>query len=144
LLRAPELKHLAEAGMTIGAHTMSHPILSEQPTELARAEIADYRENLQQGLRRPVWAIAYPFGDPNSVGDRECRLAEAAGYECAFVNVGGSVDATFSRFSLPRINVTAEMSLPVYEAYISGFHNTLQTRLRGPKADLDGTKGNKG
>jgi peptidoglycan/xylan/chitin deacetylase (PgdA/CDA1 family) len=132
LLRAPELKQLVGAGMTIGAHTMSHPVLTEQPAELARAEMTDCRQILQRCSGQPVWAIAYPFGDPASVGNREYQLAEAAGYECAFVNVGGSIGSAFSRFSVPRIHVTAEMSLPVYEAHVSGFHSSLQRRFRGP------------
>ena len=28
LLRLPELKQLADAGMTVGAHTLSHPMLA--------------------------------------------------------------------------------------------------------------------
>jgi peptidoglycan/xylan/chitin deacetylase (PgdA/CDA1 family) len=131
LLRSPELKQLADAGMTIGAHTLSHPTLVEQPVDLARTEIAHCRKAVETFLGKPVWAIAYPFGGPDSVGDREYRLAEAAGYECAFVNVGGTLGTAPDRFSLPRIHVTAEMSMPVYEAYISGFHDTLQRLFRG-------------
>jgi len=134
LLRAPELKQLADAGMSIGAHTMSHPVLSEQPAELARGEIADCQQILERCSGQPVWAIAYPFGDPASVGNRECQLAEAAGYECAFMNVGGPIGAGCSKFSLPRVHLTAEMSLPVYEAHISGFHGSLQRRFRRAEA----------
>jgi peptidoglycan/xylan/chitin deacetylase (PgdA/CDA1 family) len=135
VLRLPELKQLAEAGMTIGAHTMSHPALVDQSVELARAEIAECRKALGLSLGRPVWAMAYPFGDPACVGDREYRLAEAAGYDCAFVNVGGALSTRSSRFSLPRIHVTAEMSLSVYEAHISGIHDALRRMFRGPRLE---------
>jgi peptidoglycan/xylan/chitin deacetylase (PgdA/CDA1 family) len=132
LLRAPELKQLAsEAGMTIGAHTLSHPVLVEQSIEFARTEIARCRKATETFLGKPVWAFAYPFGDTDSVGDREYRLAEAAGYDCAFVNEGGTFGRESYRFSLPRVHVTAEMSMRVYEACISGFHHTLQTFFRG-------------
>jgi peptidoglycan/xylan/chitin deacetylase (PgdA/CDA1 family) len=134
VLGAPEIKQLVDAGMTIGAHTLSHPVLTEQSEELARAEITDCRQILQKCSGQSVWAVAYPFGDPASVGDREYRLAESAGYECGFVNVGGSIRAAFSRFSLPRIHVTADMSLPVYEAHVSAFHDALQTTFRGAQA----------
>jgi len=125
-----ELKQLADAGMTIGAHTLSHPVLAEQSTDLARAEIAECRTGLEHALGRPVWSIAYPFGDPASVGEREFALAEEAGYECAFVNVGGVLNSTSPRFAFPRIHVTAAMSASVYEAYISGFHHALRSRFR--------------
>jgi hypothetical protein len=98
--------------------------------DLARAEIAGCRKTLEQFLGRPVWAIAYPFGEPHSVGTREYKLAQEAGYECAFVNVGGVLDPVSARFALPRIHVTGEMSLSVYEAYISGVHDALRNRFR--------------
>jgi len=130
LLCAPDLRRLADAGMTIGAHTMSHPVLTEQLPELARAEIADCRPLLGKCSGQPVWALAYPFGDPASVGNREYQFAESAEYQCAFLNVGGSVGEAFSRFALPRIHVTGEMSLPAYEAHSSGFHDALQRMFR--------------
>ena len=130
LLNATQLKQVAEGGMTIGAHAMSHPTLSEQSADLAFSEIAHCRQLLQQCIDRTVWAFAYPFGDPASVGNREYQLAESAGYECAFLNVGGPVAEASCRFALPRIHVTAEMSLAVYEAHVSGFHDSLQRRFR--------------
>jgi peptidoglycan/xylan/chitin deacetylase (PgdA/CDA1 family) len=144
LLRLPEMKKLGDAGMTIGAHTLSHPILAEQSLDLARGEIAECRSTLEQSLGRSVWAIAYPFGDPGSVATREFRLAEEAGYECAFVNVGGVLDAVSARFALPRVHITAEMSLSVYEAYVSGFHHALWTRFRGQKGGFAREKANGG
>jgi peptidoglycan/xylan/chitin deacetylase (PgdA/CDA1 family) len=131
VLGLKELRQLTDAEMTVGAHTLSHPALAEQSTELARAEITDCRRPLEKALGRQVWSIAYPFGDPSSVGDREFGLAEQAGYECAFVNVGGGLKSASPRFALPRIHVTAEMSMPVYEANICGFHHVLRSRFRG-------------
>ena len=143
LLRLPELRQLADAEMAIGAHSLSHPALAEQSMELARTEIAECRKVLEKSVGRRVWAIAYPFGDPASVGTREFKLAEEAGYESGFVNVGGVLDRVSSRFRLPRVHVTAEMSLSVYEAYVSGFHERLQAKFR-PQADSDRVKENEG
>ncbi len=130
LLCADELKQLADAGMTLGAHTMSHPVLRQQPDDCARAEISDSRLRLAKALGRPVWALAYPFGGLTAAGDREFHIAESAGYECAFMNIGGPVGAASAKFALPRVQVNADMSLPVYEAHVSGFHDSLRRRLR--------------
>jgi hypothetical protein len=129
-LQLADVKQLADAGMTIGAHTLTHPALSEQCPELAREEIVKSREILEKSLGRPVWAFAYPFGDPTSAGAREYKMAEEAGYECAFVNVGGATSSLSARFAFPRIHVTSEMSLTVYEAHVSGVHDSLRRRLR--------------
>jgi len=130
VIRLPELMQLVDAEMTIGAHTLSHPVLAEQPAELAKLEMAECRKALESALGRPVWAIAYPFGTPLSAADREFRMAEEAGYDCAFMNVGGSLSRANGGFALPRIHVTSEMSLAVYEAHVSGFHHAMRSRLR--------------
>ena len=130
LLRPSELKQLADAGMTIGAHTLSHPVLAEQSFDLSRSEILECRTAMERCLGKPVWAVAYPFGTLSSVSEREYRLAQEAGYECAFMNVGGTLKSDVARLAFPRVHITAEMSLPVYEAYVSGFHNALRGWLR--------------
>jgi peptidoglycan/xylan/chitin deacetylase (PgdA/CDA1 family) len=131
LLTSAQLKQLSSTGMTIGAHTMSHPMLSVQPRESAQAEISECRSALQTCLGRPIWALAYPFGDADSVGAREYELAKSAGYDCAFVNVAHALDRN-APFSLPRVHITAAMSLSVFEAHISGFHSLAQRKIRGP------------
>ena len=67
LLNRAELKQLEADGMMIGAHSMSHPLLSHLPVELARAEITESRACLEAVLGKRVWAFAYPFGDAQSV-----------------------------------------------------------------------------
>jgi peptidoglycan/xylan/chitin deacetylase (PgdA/CDA1 family) len=129
LLNLSQLRQLADQGMCIGSHTMHHPILSQQSSELAWKEISESRNALEKALGKRVWALAYPFGDPLSVGSREWQMAEQAGFECAFMNVGGGFGAALPRFALPRVHVTAEMSLAEFEAHVSGFHSALRARL---------------
>jgi len=139
LLRASEVKQLTDAGMTVGAHTLSHPTLSKQPADLAHAEISDCRQMLQDCCGQPVWALAYPFGNAAAVGDREIDVARAAGYDCAFMNVPGDLQSA-PRFALPRVHITAEMSLDVYEAHVSGFHEEIRRRFASPPSRQSGTK----
>ena len=130
LLTRAELLEVVAAGMTIGAHTMSHPMLSQAPQELARAEVAGSRTILESVLQKPVWALAYPFGDAQSVAPKDVTLAEQAGYTAAFLNFGGGLGADLPRFAMPRLHVTAEMSLAEFEAHVSGFYAGMQ-RLVG-------------
>ena len=128
VLSADDLRHLVDTGMTIGAHTLSHPQLCRQPRDLACREISDCRSRLENCTGRAVWGLAYPFGNPGAVAEREVRLAQEAGYECAFMNVPGRLREC-NRFSLPRVHVTADMSLEGYEAHVSGFHERIQRKL---------------
>ena len=126
LMTLAELRTLAAAGMTIGAHTMSHPMLSQMPAELARAEIVECRAKLAAASQKDVWAFAYPFGDAASVTPRVLAMPEAAGYDAAFLNFGGGLGADLPPYAMPRLHVTAEMRLSEFEAHVSGFHSRLQ------------------
>jgi len=141
VLSVPELRRLTAAGMCVGAHTLSHPMLSQVSTELAWNEISEGRRSLEQALGRPVWALAYPFGDLSSVTGRELEMAEQAGFTCAFLNVGGGCGAQTPRFALPRVHVTAEMGMAEFEAHVSGFYRTLRQRFLRESEDAGMLRG---
>lgn len=130
VLSQAELQQLAGAGMCIGAHTLSHPMLSQSSPEVAWSEISESKKNLEQALARKIWAFAYPFGDSLSVTSREMEMTERAGFQCAFLNVSGAFGTRTPKFALPRVHVTAEMTLAEFEAHISGFHRSLQELFR--------------
>lgn len=62
MMRSEQVRALHQAGMTIGAHTVSHPILRGLPPALARREIADNRAALEGIIDDPVRLFAYPNG----------------------------------------------------------------------------------
>ena len=78
-----------------------------------------------------MWAFGYPFGNAATVTGRDLRLAERAGFRCAFMNAGGGFGAKINRFALPCVHVTADMSLAEFEAHISGFYRALRKKLLG-------------
>jgi peptidoglycan/xylan/chitin deacetylase (PgdA/CDA1 family) len=125
------LRELQSVGMTIGAHTLSHSMLSQLSSEAAWRDISESRCRLGQAVGQPVWALAYPFGYPRSVTRRERRMAEQAGFTCAFLNAGGGFGAAGPRFALPRVHVSAEMNLAEVEAHVSGFYIALRRRFLG-------------
>jgi len=126
LLVRDELRQLAAAGMTIGAHTLNHPMLSQCPAEIAWDEISESRTHLEAALQTPVWAMAYPFGDRESVTPDILNMARDAGYKAAFMNFGGGLGAALPRHAIPRIHVTTQMSLAELEANVAGFYTALQ------------------
>jgi peptidoglycan/xylan/chitin deacetylase (PgdA/CDA1 family) len=131
LLNISELRQLAEAGMVIGAHTRSHPILSLCGEEEARLEIQENKNSLEKALGMPVWAFAYPFGNPSTMGERELRLAREAGFACAFLNVEHWGTGRPDPFALPRTHVTSDTTLPEFAAHLSGLHVRLQRAVGG-------------
>lgn len=104
-------------------------MLSLQPSDMAWKEISESRSVLQNAVGKPVWALAYPFGDAASVTPREMQMAEQAGFQCAFMNIDGGFGAQLPKFALPRVHVTADMNLSEFEAHVSGFHRDFRSRL---------------
>ena len=90
-----ELRALAaEPGATIGAHTLSHPMLAKWPAEIAGREIAESKAVIEAKLGVSVRHFAYPVGDPTSAGPREFALCARAGFATAVTTPAGP--------SLPR------------------------------------------
>jgi peptidoglycan/xylan/chitin deacetylase (PgdA/CDA1 family) len=131
VLDQTELCQLAAlANASIGAHTMSHPMLSQCTPEMARDEVSQCKAGLENALGQEVWALAYPFGESSSVSSREFETAKRAGYQCAFLNMDGNCGRQTPKFALPRMHITADMSLAEFEAHVSGFHGSLRQLFR--------------
>jgi peptidoglycan/xylan/chitin deacetylase (PgdA/CDA1 family) len=135
LLNGRELERLSgelsQGGMSIGAHTRTHPVLSLCGDEEAEREICGSKLGIERTLGRAVWAFAYPFGNPSTLGDREFRLARQAGYSCAFLNVEHWGGQESNPFAIVRTHVTSDMSLAEFAAHVSGVHVRLQRVVSG-------------
>jgi len=141
LLTCSELRELASAGMTIGAHTLSHPMLSQLLPELAYDEISESRRRLESAVQQRVWAFAYPFGDRQSVTPEVLAMPQKAGYAAAFLNFGGGLGTDLPPYALPRVHVTAEMNLAEFEAHVCGFYARLQRVAGRGSRDVGMTQG---
>lgn len=56
----------AEAGWTIGSHTQTHPLLTEESTQRVVNQLVGSLKTLQEKLGRPVEHFAYPDGRFNA------------------------------------------------------------------------------
>lgn len=123
-LSAAELQQLSKSRLvTIGAHTVHHPVLSCEDEESAKRELSSARFSIQDTIERKVQFFAYPFGDEQAVGLREFAFAEEAGYELAFTTRPGHVFYQHEdhRSALPRINVDYFDTLERFEQKLNGF-----------------------
>lgn len=93
--------------VTLGAHTVNHYNLRRLSDEKAWYEIVDAARviELETGLRPRH--MAYPYGYEGAVGEREVKLAEAAGYAAAVTTRHGVLYPGHARHphALPRISV---------------------------------------
>lgn len=80
-----ELKKLSQHPLiTIGGHTVNHPILSNELEKDAFNEIYNSKEILSSKLSFDPKLFAYPIGGPEEASDREFQLAEKAGFLASF------------------------------------------------------------
>jgi peptidoglycan/xylan/chitin deacetylase (PgdA/CDA1 family) len=91
---AEQLLDLPGELVTIGSHTMTHPHLSALSEEMAKRELFDSRQLLQQTLRREIRLFAFPHGAFNDALVTWCR---EAGYQRVF-----SIEPTMTFSNLPR------------------------------------------
>ena len=83
-LTSEELKELAsESLFEIGAHTVTHPVLAEQPMDVQEREIRDSKEWLESFLRRPITSFSYPHGGKNHYTAATVRAVRHAGFSRA-------------------------------------------------------------
>jgi peptidoglycan/xylan/chitin deacetylase (PgdA/CDA1 family) len=95
-----------EPDVTIGAHTLTHPMLAKHDEATARREMADGRAIIERRLGRPVRHLAYPVGDRTSAGEREFLLARELGFATAVTTRPGHVFSGHAAHlqALPRIS----------------------------------------
>jgi peptidoglycan/xylan/chitin deacetylase (PgdA/CDA1 family) len=100
-------RQLLAAGMTVGGHTVSHPILARLDEDAQRAEVLVCRARLEAELGIPMRWFSYPNGDLSSFDARTRAIVREAGVELAFSFEGGFVrhGARWDPYALPRIAV---------------------------------------
>jgi len=110
------LRQLAGEGVTLGAHTQTHPLLNRVSLETARTEAVNSLRDLEREIGSALPIFAYPSG---GISDEVVRLLKAEGFELAFTTVRGINDwRTADRLRLRRINVGPNTTLPVLRAQL--------------------------
>jgi peptidoglycan/xylan/chitin deacetylase (PgdA/CDA1 family) len=126
-LLSEELPMLESAGLTIGNHTLTHPILPRCDDDKVEAEIHQAHDILTAALGHAPRAFAYPNGDTDP---RVVRTLRALGYEAAFL-----FDHRLSQVPPPdplnisRLRVDSTTSLDRFRIVVSGLHSALHHAL---------------
>lgn len=100
LMSWSQIREIQRAGITIGAHTVTHPRLSRIPFESAAAEVFRCREEIQQQTGAPVRTFCYPYGDLTAKV-REC-VAQHFRVACGTALSGLHPDS--DPHNLPRVD----------------------------------------
>lgn len=96
---------LASQGVTIGSHTVSHPILSQVPDEVAGFEIEESKRILEEKTGRKISMFAYPNGTLRDFTPGTIDLLRRSGYAAAVTTMRGVNRAGCDLYSLRRTGV---------------------------------------
>jgi len=121
-----ELREVADtSGIDVGAHTLTHPVLTAVSPGEQWEEIDGGRRQLEQVIEKPIEMFSYPFGGDDAFDEATDELVRRAGYTLACTTTGGLASAADSPFQIPR-NAVGDWDPPAFERWLN--HWVARTR----------------
>ncbi|MDP3225707.1 MAG: polysaccharide deacetylase family protein [Rubrivivax sp.] len=103
MMSSAQVLALRQGGLQVGAHTVTHPILTTLPLDEARQEMQQSKTFLEQLLDERVGLFAYPNGKPGQDFDTRCvTLAKEVGFDAAVTTAPGAASSQTDLYQLPR------------------------------------------
>lgn len=132
MLSTTELRTLAQSGVRIGAHTVTHPILATLDDAEAAEEIAQSKARLAEIIDTPIDVFAYPNGRPAlDYTPRDAATVEALGFACAVSTRPALATPGCNPWELPRYGL--------WSHHAGRFGVQLAKRFVSEGTDLDGS-----
>jgi len=118
MMTRAQVRALHGAGMTVGGHTVSHPILATLDEAAQLDEVIQGKQRLEQITGAPVTLFAYPNGKPGTDYDaRSVAAVRQAGFEAAVSTAWGAAQRGTDIFQIPRFTPWSE-SPPRFAAHM--------------------------
>lgn len=119
LLSLEQMRSLPAGLVTIGSHTLTHPMLTELGESEARREIQESKTKLEAMLGREVRQFSFPFGGFN---EELVKLCREAGYERVYTTLPAFAFEQRHEFAIGRVRIDPtdwrlEVRLKVAGAY---------------------------
>ncbi len=103
MMTTDQVREMRTNGMTIGGHTLGHPILCSLDDQQAKREIGEDRENLAGILGEEPQLFAYPNGKPGKdYHAGHSQMVREAGYRAACSTAWGAAHSGNDLLQLPR------------------------------------------
>lgn len=109
LMNAIQLRQWIAAGMEVGAHTRTHPHLTQCDDTALHKEIQTCKTELEDATGTAVTQFCYPYGDHD---ERVVQAVREAGYTDATTTVRGRARPGGDRLRWPRIPIKNHHRLP--------------------------------
>lgn len=126
MLGRAQLRQLAQAGMGIGSHGLSHRFLNTLDAATLREELTFSRAELESICGRRVDTLALPGGRG---GKRELAAARAAGYRLVFGSEPGRNHRLSPHALVHRVAITRDVSSADFDEILAWQGSTVR-RMR--------------
>ncbi len=114
------VRAMRSAGMTIGGHTTSHPVLSRLSRDGQGSEVSNCGRRLAAELGEPMRYFSYPNGQRDSFNDETRHCLNEAGVQYAFSYYGGHrTSADWDDLDVRRIAVETHMGPTRFRAGVT-------------------------
>ncbi|HVR63611.1 MAG TPA: polysaccharide deacetylase family protein [Polyangia bacterium] len=111
------LREAASAGIGIGGHTVTHPVLTRLPPEQQVWQIEQCRSRIEQEVGRPMRLFSYPTGGRGSFDDHTRASLARNDVRYAFSYYGGYQSTRrWDRFDIRRVAVEAALDPHSFES----------------------------
>ena len=101
-----EVIQLAKDGIIeIGAHTVTHPMLSSLTPDDQTREIVEGRHTLEEIIGEEVHSFAYPYGKAEDFTQESVQIVRSAGFSFGCSSICGSVESGSDIFQLNRCGI---------------------------------------
>lgn len=116
-----QVKAMSDAGIEIGSHSVSHPVLANVTDEAQLdRELFDSKAQIESHTGRSVLSLAYPVGGPGAYSERVVHVARRAGYRFGFTYESGVIDPRhMDEFRLRRLAIERYISRERFRALLA-------------------------
>ena len=116
-----QLVELAENGVEIGSHTLTHPNLTKLNDDKLSDELNSSRSQLESMIGRPIYVFAYPFGMKYAVNDHVQNVVKLAGYKIGVTYQSGTniLNNSTNYFTLKRHHVDLSTNHQVFSSMLA-------------------------
>ena len=108
LMSAAQMREWHAAGMEVGAHSRTHPRLTQCTDKQLQQELAGSKAELEALIGAPVTQFCYPYGDYDV---RVAEATHAAGYAAATTTARGRAKPGDDLMQLRRVLITGSNML---------------------------------
>ena len=137
MLSWKQIHEMRCAGISLGSHTLSHPVLSQLAVEDIDRELGESKRVLEARLGEPVLDFAFPFGKPEDYGPIAYAAVKRFGYRSAVTtiwgtNIPGSDMSALRRLRLGEERTGAKFGLQLHREFFQAREAAAPFAASGP------------